>query len=100
MMERGVMMWGPIALQLLILVILLAGGWFALQVAIYTRGGELSRSWRLLVGAILIFALQQLLELMGELQALGVPAWEPLLAKLVFVLFLTCGFFYQMRTLG
>ena len=93
-------MWAGIALQLLIVIILLAAGWFALQLAIYTRGGELSRSWRLLVGATLIFALLELLELMGQLQALELSPWVPLFSKLLFALLLTVGFFHQMRTLS
>ncbi|HEX9638189.1 MAG TPA: hypothetical protein VGB99_11685 [Acidobacteriota bacterium] len=93
-------MWTPIALQLLTLIVLLAGGWFALQVAIYTRGGELSRSWHLLVGATLIFALQLVLELMAQLQVLEVQPWILLASKLVVAVGLALGFFHQMRSLS
>jgi len=85
--------------EIVILALSLLCGFFAIRLYLYIKGGELARSWRYLAGAAFFFAIYQLVNISNITGQLMVHAWIIQVIKILFIIFLTIGFFVYKRTL-
>ncbi|MBN2541351.1 hypothetical protein JXI42_00640 [bacterium] len=89
-----------IIIDTITILFLLLAVFFGTQLYIYMRGGELTLSWRWLVGATIIFALGKIIEIASV--AGLIPQYEWLLRTIyaIVAIFLTLGFLKQRKVLS
>jgi hypothetical protein len=85
--------------EIIILALALVCGFFAIRLYLYIKGGELAKSWRYIAGAAFFFALYQLINISAITGYISVQIWVLQLVKILFIIFLTLGFFVYKRTL-
>lgn len=86
-------------IEIVILALALLCGFFAIRLYLYIKGGELARSWRYLAGAAFFFAIYQIVNISNITGRIVVQDWIIQGIKILFILFLTIGFFVYKRTL-
>ncbi|MBN1755185.1 hypothetical protein JW877_03125 [bacterium] len=81
------------------ILFLLLAVFFGTQLYSYMQGGELTLSWRWLVGATILFAIAKILEIAHLAGIISEYEWLLRTIYAISALFLTLGFFQQRKVL-